>query len=164
MRRLVTVAALLAALTANAAPASQESVEKLLMATKVESMIDSMYSGMEQMMRQNMQQAANGKPLRPEQQRIFDDANNKFIVVMREELNWQKMKPLFVQLYCDTFEQEEIDGLLVFYSSPAGQAYLNKMPIVMQKSMTLSQSLMQSLIPKMTAVMKEGIVEAKVPK
>jgi len=162
MRRLLAFAALLAALNAYATPASQESVESLLAATKVESMMDSMYGGVEQMMRQGMKQAAQGKPLSPEQQRIFDAVPTKFVAVMREEMNWQKMKPLYVQLYRDTFEQEEVDGLLVFYASPVGQAFVNKMPIVMQKSMALSQSLMQSIIPKMTAAMKDAMAEAKV--
>ena len=163
MRRLLALAALFASLNAHAEPASQESVENLLAATKVESMMDSMYSGVEQMMRQSMKQAAQGKPLSPEQQRIFDAVPTKFVAVMREEMNWQKMKPLYVQVYRDTFEQEEVDGLLAFYASPAGQAFVNKMPIVMQKSMALSQSLMQSLIPKMTAAMKDAMTEAKVP-
>jgi len=162
MRRLLAFAALLAALNACATPASQESVESLLAATKAESMMDSMYGGVEQMMRQGMKQAAQGKPLSPEQQRIFDAVPTKFVAVMREEMNWQKMKPLYVQLYRDTFEQEEVDGLLVFYASPVGQAFVNKMPIVMQKSMALSQSLMQSIIPKMTAAMKDAMAEAKV--
>ena len=56
MRRLLAFAALLAALNAYATPASQESVENLLAATKAESMMDSMYGGVEQMMRQGMKQ------------------------------------------------------------------------------------------------------------
>jgi hypothetical protein len=162
MRRLLALATLLASLSAHAAPASQESVEKMMAATKVETMMDSMYAGMEQMMRQGMKQAVQGKPLSPEQQRILDGVPAKFVAVMREEMNWQKMKPLYVQLYRDTFEQEEIDGMLAFYATPAGQALVNKMPVVMQKSMALSQSLMQSLIPKMAAPMKEAMTEAKI--
>ena len=162
MRRLLALVTLLATLNAYATPSSQESVENLLAATKVESIMDSMYGGMEQRMREGMKQAAQGRPLTPEQQRIFDAVPAKFVVVMREEMNWQKMKPLFVQLYRDTFEQEEIDGLLVFYASLAGQAYVNKMPVVLQKSIALSQSLMQSIIPKMAAAMKEAMAEAKI--
>jgi hypothetical protein len=163
MRRLLALVTLLASLNAYATPASQESVESLLAATKADSMMDSMYGGMEQMMRQGMKQALQGKSLSPEQQRIFDTVPTKFVAVMREEMSWQKMKPLYVQLYRDTFEQEEVDGLLAFYASPTGQAFVNKMPMVMQKSMALSQSLMQSIIPKMTAAMKDAMAEAKVP-
>ena len=163
MQRLLAFAALLASLGVQAAPASQESVETLLLATKVESTMEAMYSGMEQMMRQGMKQAVQGKALSPEQQRIFDAVPAKFVAVMREEMSWQKMKPQYVQLYRDTFEQEEIDGLLAFYASPTGQAFVNKMPIVLQKSMALSQSLMQAIIPKMTAAMKDAMAEAKIP-
>ena len=162
MKRVLAFAALLAALNAYAAPASQESVENLLVATKVESMMDSMYSGMEQVMRQGMEQGIQGKPISPEQQRILNAMPAKFVVVMREEMNWQKIKPLYVQLYRDTFEQEEVNELLVFYASPAGQALLNKMPVVMQKSFALSQQLMQSVLPKMQAAMKDAMAEAKV--
>ena len=162
MRRFLTLAALLASLAVHAAPASQESVENLLAATKVETMMDSMYAGMDQLMRQGLKQASQGKPLSPEQQRVLDGLPAKFVAVMRDEMNWQKIKPLYVQLYRDTFEQEEIDGMLAFYASTAGQALVNKMPVVMQKSMALSQTLMQSVIPKMTAAMEDAMTEAKI--
>ena len=99
-----------------------------------------MYSGMEQMMRESMKQMVQGKPLNAEQQRLLDSMPGRFVAVMREEMSWQRMKPLYVQLYQDTFEQDEVDGLLAFYTSPTGQAFLNKMPVVMQKSMALSHA------------------------
>ena len=163
MRKLLASAALLNALNAYATPASQESVENLLAATKVESMMDSLYMNMEQMMRQGIGQAIRDKPLNQEQRRVIDAMPAKFVAVMREEVSWQKMQPLYVQIYRDTFEQEEVDGLLAFYASPAGQAYVNKMPIVMQKSMAISQSVLQLLQPKMTAAMKDAMAQAKVP-
>jgi hypothetical protein len=163
MRTSLTLAALLVSLTANAAPASQTSVEELLAATRVEAMMDSMYAGMEQTMRQGMTQATQGKELSAEQQRVLDRFATRFGAVMREDMSWQKMRPLYVQLYRETFDQEEIDGMLTFYASPAGLAVVNKMPMVMQKSVALSQSLMRSLIPKMTAAMKDAMTEAKIP-
>ncbi|HET7868584.1 MAG TPA: DUF2059 domain-containing protein [Burkholderiaceae bacterium] len=164
MRKLLAFAALLASLNAHAAPASEESVEKLLVATKVESMLDTLYTGMEQTMRQVMKQSIQGKKVSPEQQSVLDAVPVKFAAFMREEVSWQKLKPAYVQLYRETFEQEEIDGLIAFYASPTGQAFVNKMPVVMQKSMAISQSLMQSLLPKMTAAIKEAITEAKISK
>lgn len=162
MKRLLALLSLLTALSAHAVPASRESVENLLVATKAESMMGSIYAGMEQIMRQGMAQAAQGKSLNAEQQRVLDAMPPKFIAIMREEMSWQKMKPQYVQLYVETFDQEEVDGLLAFYASPTGQALLNKMPLVLQKSMALSQSLMQSALPKMEAAIKEALAEAKV--
>lgn len=145
-------------------PASQESVETLLAATRAESTMDSMYGMVEQAMRQGMQQAVQGKTLSPEQQRVLDAVPGKFIAVMREEFNWPKMKPLYVQLYRDTFDQEEIDGLIAFYRSPTGQAFVAKMPVVMQKSIALSQSQLQTFLPKMRAAMEQAMAEAKIAK
>lgn len=161
MRTVLASITLFITLGAHAAPATLESVENLLVATKVESTIDTMYTSLEQMMRQGMAQSTQGKPLSAEQQRIIDGMPAKFVAVMREELNWPKMKPLYIQLYRDTFDQEEVEGLLVFYASPAGKAFVDKMPLVMQKSMTLTQTLMQTLGPKMAAAMKEAMAEAK---
>ena len=163
MRKLITiVVAIFLTLDVYAGPASQESVEALLEVTKAEALMGSMYGSMEQMMRQGMQQAVKGKTLSSEQQRILDTVPAKFIAVVREELNWEKLKPMHVQLYRDTFEQEEIDGLLSFYRSPAGQAFVNKMPLVMQKAMAMGQSQMQAVIPKMMAAIQSAIAEAKV--
>jgi len=163
MRTILTLAVLLVSLTAHAAPASQKSIEDLLAATKMEAMMNSMHAGIDQTMRQGMTQATQGKPLSAEQQRVLDGFATRFGAVMREEMSWQKMRPLYVQLYRDTFDQDEVDGMLAFYASPAGLAVVNKMPIVMQKSVALSQSLMQSFIPKMTAAMKDAMDEAKIP-
>lgn len=163
MRKLIVIAAtIFIALDASAVPANQESVETLLAVTRTETMMDSMYGGMEQMMRQGMQQAVQGKTLSSEQQRIFDALPARFVAVMREEFNWTKMKPMYVQLYRDTFEQEEIDGLVAFYRSPAGQAFTNKMPLVMQKAMAISQAQMQAFIPKMKTAIESAVAEAKV--
>ena len=163
MRRLLASAALFASLGAYASPPSQASIENLMAATKAETMMDSVYSVMEQVMRQGMKQAAQGQSLSAEQQRALDAVPAKFMAVMRDEMNWQKLKPLYVQLYRDTFDQEEIDGMLVFYATPAGQAVINKMPVLVQKSMAMSQSLMQSILPKVTAAMSDAMTEARIP-
>ena len=163
----LTTVALSAALThlpAYALPASQASAEALLVVTKAESMVDSMYGRLEQMMRQGMKDSLQGKPVSAEQQRVLDTVPQKFMAVMREEFNWSKMKPMYIQLYSETFEQDEIDGLLAFYKSPVGQAFVTKMPVVMNKSMVIAQSQMQSLIPKMKEAIDSAMAEAKVVK
>jgi len=165
MRKLI-VTAIVAFVTAqaNAVPASSDSVETLLTVMKTEAMLDSMYASMEQIMRQSMQQAAGGKPMTPEQRRVLDAVPGKFVTVMKSELTWEKLKPQFVQLYLETFDQEEIDGLLAFYRSAGGQAFINKMPTVMQKSMAIAQSQMQTLLPKMKAAIEQAVSDAKLTK
>ena len=162
MRELLTTALIALAIgQANAASASPESIEELLVATKSEAMMDSMYRNVGQIMRQSMQKVVAGKLLAPEQQQILDALPGKFVAVMRTELTWDALKPQYVQLYRETFDQEEIDGLLAFYRSTAGQAFVNMMPTVLQKSMAISQSRMQTLLPRMRAAIEQALAEAK---
>ena len=158
MRALAFVA-LLASFTVQAAPASQESVESLLTVTKTEALIESMYAGMDQMMRQSLNEAFRGKSLNEEQQRAVNTIVTRSLAVIKEEISWQKVKPLYVELYRETFLQSEVDGMLAFYASPAGKAVIEKMPIVMQKSMALSQSMFQSIMPKMKTALEDALKE-----
>ena len=150
-----------------AAPASEESpvsperVEALLALTKPESSLSAMYDGLEQAMRAGMQQAVEGKELTAEQQRVLDAAPAKLMNVLREELNWARMKPLIVQIYAESFSQEEVEGLIEFYGSPAGKAFIGKMPEVMQRSMQAGQSLAQQAMPRVQDAMKQILEEAK---
>ncbi len=57
-----------------------------------------------------------------------------------------------------------MDGLLAFYRTLTGSAFIEKMPVVMQKSMSVMQTRMGPLMEKMKAAMARAIEEAKVAK
>ncbi len=87
MRKVIAIISIFSAVSAcNAAPPTTDSIDALLVATKSESLIESMYANMEQMMRQGMAQAVSGKSVSAEQQRVLDAAPKQFAAVMREEL------------------------------------------------------------------------------
>ena len=144
---------------------SDASIATLLEVTKAESMLEGLYANLEQQMRQAMQQGAaqatQGKPLTAEQQRVLEAAPARFARVMREELSWTSMKPMQVQIYRESFTQAEIDGLIAFYRSPAGQAFVAKMPLVLNKSMQLMQQRMPAMMAKLQAAMQEVIAETQ---
>ncbi len=148
-------------LPAQAAPPSEASITELLRLTKADSMVDGMLSSMEQNIRQGMQQAAAGKPLSVEQHRMMELAPGKLTALVRDELSWDKLKPIYIQVYVETFEQAEVDGLIAFYRSPVGQSFVNKMPVVMQKSMAITQQRMQAFGPRMEAAMAELMEQIK---
>jgi hypothetical protein len=151
----------LAPLCAAAAQPSPDSVEALLEVTHAEAMLQTIYSGIEQNMRLGMKQATAGRPVTDEQRHVLDAAPAKFVEVMRQELTWARLKPIYVDVYRDTFTQEEIEGLIAFYRSPAGRAYIEKTPLAMQKSAQAVQSLMGPLVEKMRAAMEQALVEAR---
>ena len=158
--RLLAASLLFVAVSVHAEPASTESIENLLTAAKAEALLNSMCANLETAMRQGMAESLKGKKLDAKQQKLVDSMPAKMAQVMREEMSWSSMKPLYVQIYKDSFTQEEVDGLLAFYQSPAGQAMINKMPVVMQKSMVVVQQRMGPLMQKMEAAMKQSMEEA----
>jgi len=162
MVKLITfLASLVFASLAYCAPASEESIDRLLAGAKVEKLLDTMLVNVDQVMRRSMEASTQGQQLSPEQRRVVDAKGAKFVQVMREEMTWDKLRPLYVQIYQESFTQEEIDGLIAFYESPAGVAFVEKMPFVMQKSMSIMQSRMAPMMEKMKAAMKEAIAEPK---
>lgn len=153
--------ALFASFAVQAAPASEASIEQLLTVTKAEALLDGMKSSIEPMFNQTLEESMRGQPMTDQQKQWAQKFQTRVRALMQEELAWNKLKPQYIQIYRESFEQEDIDGMLAFYASPAGQAMINKMPVVMQKSMQLSQRMMQSMMDKMTGLAEEAAKEAR---
>jgi hypothetical protein len=83
---------------------------------------------------------------------------------MRKEMSWATLRPMYVQIYRDTFTQKEVDGLIAFYKSPTGVAFVDKMPVVMQKSQALMQTRIGPLAESVRAAMQEAVAEVKATK
>jgi hypothetical protein len=144
-----------------AAEPTAESVEKLMEVTKTEALVEQMYGNFETAMRAGMQQAVAGQRLTDKQQAIINEAPREFAAVLREELSWAKIKPLYVGIYRESFTQEEIDGMLAFYATPVGRATIEKMPQVMTRSMQLMQVMAAPMAGKMREVMQRAIEKAQ---
>ncbi len=126
-------------------------IEEFLTASHVEQLIEQQQQQVRALMHQTLLKAApsmeNDPKLAKVEQAITDEAT--------AGMSYQTLKPDFIRIYADTYTEEELDGLVKFYESPAGQAFVNKMPIVMTKTMELVQQRMQTMIPKMQERMKE---------
>lgn len=157
----LVVVSLWAVMPARAQPPSEASVEDLLQLTRVEAMMGSLYANVEASMRQGMQQGLGGRRLNDAQQKIFDEMPRRFIAVMREELGWAAMKADIVRVYVETFDQAEVDGLIAFYRSPLGQAFIDKTPLAMQRSIAATQARMQTFLPRIEAAMQEAMREIR---
>ncbi|TLY66677.1 MAG: DUF2059 domain-containing protein [Gammaproteobacteria bacterium] len=66
-----------------------------------------------------------------------------------------------IEVYRDTFTQHEIDGMLKFYRSEAGQAAINKLPTVTQESMARIQGRVNALTPKIMELEKATAAQIK---
>jgi hypothetical protein len=135
----------------------RENIEKLMKLTKSDTIVDTMYSQVEQMT------AGMGKKfgVKPSEKKYLDKYFKKVTDVMKQEMSWEKMKEPMIQIYMKNFSEEELSDMVVFYESKTGRAITEKMPIVMQDSMHIAQGLMKDFIPKVQELAKELREELK---
>ena len=67
----------------------------------------------------------------------------KISPILSQQLSWDQLKPQYVKAYADTYTEEELDAILAFYKSPAGQAWFAKSPEVGEKARQITQQAMQ---------------------
>ena len=133
-------------------PASADSVKELLRVTNVRSLLDKTWPQMEAMMGNVMQQSLRGQTLSAQQQQNVHQLETKLVASLKDEMSWDKLEPMYVDIYQKSFSQDEVDGMLAFYKSPAGEAVIKKMPVVVQQTMLAMQ---QRVIPMMQRIQKD---------
>ena len=96
-----------------------------------------------------------------EQLPILEKYQKELFNLMKEEMAWSKMRDDFVDIYARVYTEEEILEINKFYSSPAGRKMIEKMPLLMQETMTITQKNMQSLLPKVQEITKKMAEEVR---
>ncbi len=166
MRTLLAIACALSFLVAtpgHAAPASRESVEQLFSIIDMQKTYDATFDAMRKSVNDAFLKSPQLQSLTPEQRKGFDGGMQRMYTLMHDEMDWRKLKPEYEQMYIDTFSQDEIDGILAFYRTPAGRAMIEKMPVMMGKVMQLTQAHMQNLMPRAMQIMQESMRDAMAP-
>ncbi|WP_337842470.1 DUF2059 domain-containing protein [Rheinheimera sp.] len=133
-----------------AEPAKRETIEQVLKATDAPAMLDYAYAQMEQMMQANQttpNDALSQKHMR-EMQQLF-----------RTEMSWSQLEEPIIAMYTQVFSEEEMQSILGFYQSPAGQKLVKRQPELVQQSMQMMQTLMQGMMPKMQAMSEKHAKE-----
>lgn len=144
--------------------ASSESIKQLLGITEIRKLLDGMSTQIDGMLRNSMRQTLRGKPVSPEQQKILDDMQAELLGLVQAELNWDKMESMYVKIYQESFSQDEVDGMLAFYQTPAGKALIRKMPQVTQATMIEVQKSMSIFMPKLQKIQQEAMAKLQATK
>ncbi|MBH0027575.1 DUF2059 domain-containing protein [Pseudoalteromonas sp. SWN29] len=136
----------------------QQKIDELINVMNMDAMVDSMYGQVEGMMKGMSDQMG----VKPSEQPTFDKYYADMTAVLKTQMSWAKMQPMMVNVYDKHFNEQEIADMLAFYKTDTGQKILAKMPVVMQESMQMSQSLMQDAMPKIQALAQQLSDELKV--
>jgi hypothetical protein len=78
----------------------------------------------------------------------LSDFEKKVADMIDAQVGWKVMEPEFISIYEKTYTEEEIDGIIAFYKSPAGLAFLQKTP-------TINSQISQLTQPRLTTLQTE---------
>ncbi|RZA37102.1 MAG: DUF2059 domain-containing protein [Lysobacteraceae bacterium] len=162
-RLLVATCLALCSATAFAAPPTDADIERLLKASRAESMLSAILPQMEEMQRQQFEQITAGKELTAEQKAEVDRIQARTNEIVRKTLAWDQMRPLYVDVYKKTFTSEDVKSISKFYESPAGKNLLDKTPALMQNLMGAIQQKIIPMVEELQAELKESTKEMPAP-
>jgi hypothetical protein len=143
---------------------SEASIKQLLELAQVHKLLDGLFGQMDSYMKEAMQQATQGQHITPDVERDIERREAEIMAGLKEILDWNKLEPVYVRVYQKSFTQSEVDGLIAFYKTPAGQALINKMPVVMQNTMNEMQELMKPMLQRMQRMQQEVVAEIQAQK
>jgi uncharacterized protein len=137
-------------------------VKELFALTHLDRSLERMRSSMEQQVKLTAKNAAGADQMTPEKQKIQQEFVNNSMKVVDQDFSWAALEPSYIKLYSDIYTEQELDGILVFYKSPAGQALLAKGPQISAGVMEIVHSHMGDFQPKMQSL-QELYLKAMAP-
>ncbi|MGA9071143.1 MAG: DUF2059 domain-containing protein [Terracidiphilus sp.] len=137
--------------TASTVPADQqptkEQLNKLFELMNVRGQLASLSKMMPGLLQQQMQQMQKDHPematMSEEQQKEADKIMNKFMGRVFDVYNADDMIADMASIYQRHLTRSDVDGIIAFYSSPAGQHMIAMVPVIMQEYMPLAMQRMQ---------------------
>jgi hypothetical protein len=150
-----------AAVAAEPGVPSEESIRRLFEVTHLSSLLDSYMTQVKTSVRAGLQQGMADKPLNDRQRQIMDDMGDKMVALMREGLDWPGLEAQITQVYRETFTQKDVDAMLAFYRSPAGQKAIAKQPQIMQQMSQYAMGRMKDLLPQLEQLQRDTAAQLK---
>ena len=123
---------------------TQEQVGRLLEVMRAKQTLEGILPQVQASQQQMVAQATAGQQLDAAERERIDRIVAHGNATMAEALSWEKMEPVYRDIYMATFDGEDMDAMITFYESQAGQNLLDKMPQLMQNTM---QAVQQMLMP-----------------
>lgn len=150
-----------AADTAASQPPSAASIKDMLQVMHAQQTVDAMQAQVDGMLRKSTEQALQGRPVDAGEQKILDGQTSRISALMKNQLSWNVMEPIYVDIYTKNFTQKEVDDTIAFYKTPSGQAMMAKMPVVMGQAMQIAQSKIASMVPQLRQISEDTASQLK---
>jgi len=138
---------------------TDDSIRELLQIQHAQNVIAQISKQMDATFTAMINQQLQNKTLSPEDQERVQAGRERLQAITSKLLTWETMEPMYLKIYGDSFSQSEIDSMIAFYSSPAGQAVVAKLPLVAQNTLAAMQQQMKSLMPQAQQIAKDTATE-----
>lgn len=154
-------------------PVKAELIEELVVALKAEQQQIQVMQTMQTAMQDQINQAVDSQlkalgnaneadaEKRRSVQNDVQDFQHRLFALMTAHMSWLTMKPIYVAMYDETFTADELRPLVAFFKSPAGQAYVDKMPSLVGNTMKHMQQVVAEMMPDIQKLNTEFIQQLK---
>ena len=85
----------------------------------------------------------------PDKKAKLDQFEQQAHQLVEAQLGWKALQPGFVDIYAKAFTDEQLDGIIAFYKSPAGSALLTEMPDINTQIGQLGDSHVKAVQPQL---------------
>jgi hypothetical protein len=135
--------------------------EEMLKLTKTDSLMEQQLGALRDRVNMLASQESNGPDKTAAQKSLTDDYLKQVQSTTDDEVGWTKLRPMIIQFYADSFTDAELDGIIAFYKTPAGQAIVTKTPDLSGKTMTLVQDRIKDMQPKLAKMTEDYTTKMK---
>lgn len=142
-------------------PATEASIRQLLEVTQARKQLDAKLVRANEGVQDIIARAMAGKEFSPGQEAIVDDMRKDLTGIINSTFSWEKLEPVYISAYQQSFTEPEVAGALAFYQTPAGRAMIEKQPLVMQHVMDVMQGRIIDMQHRMEQAGKDAIEKMK---
>ena len=140
---------------AHAAQPDAGEVDRLMEVMRMQQTLDGIWPQVEAMQAQVVEQLTASDD-DAESRAALQEALDRNNARLREALAWEKVKPVYRDIYQQTFDASDVQAMTEFYASPTGQRVLDKTPQLMANTMAATQQLMIPLLQQMERDLHEA--------
>ena len=140
---------LLAAPFASAQQPTEAQVDRLLEVMRARETLDAIMPQVQASQQQMVAQLTAEEQLSAEERQRIERSAAESSAQMAEILSWEKMAPLYRDIYSNTFSADDVEAMIGFYSSEAGQNLLDKMPQLMENTMAAVQQMIVPMLQEL---------------
>jgi len=134
---------------------TEASIQQLLQVQNSKHLVEVMGKQLDTMFTNMINQQTQGKNLTDEDKQRIAAGRERMKEIKDKIFTWEAMEPMFLKIYGESFSQSEVDSMIAFYSSPAGQSVVSKLPLVAQNTMAAMGEQMKSIAPQVQQIAKD---------